>query len=106
MGAIYTAACSCYQQQQQQQEPLRASQPAVWLLGNSAQLLKVCLLTALRAGAVSSNSSSHHQQVILQFAAALPLPPLQPVLRLGFSYTLLEGLDGFYRSSFIGEQML
>jgi hypothetical protein len=51
---------------------------------------------------VSEHSSSHHQQVILQFPAALPLPPLQPVLRLSFSYTLKEGLDGFYRSSFIG----
>jgi hypothetical protein len=61
-------------------------------------------LTAFRAGAISSNSSSHHQQVILQFPAALPLLPLQPVLRLAFSYTLVEGLDGFYRSSFIGEQ--
>ncbi|WIA35582.1 hypothetical protein OEZ86_004003 [Tetradesmus obliquus] len=52
-------------------------------------------------GTISPHSSSHHQQVILQFAAALPLPPLQPVLRLAFSYPLTEGLDGFYRSSFI-----
>jgi hypothetical protein len=56
------------------------------------------------AGGISSNSSRRHQQVILQFPAALPLPPLQPVLRLEFSYPLVEGLDGFYRSSFIGKQ--
>jgi hypothetical protein len=61
------------------------------------------LLARHPAGIISQHSSSHHQQVILQFPAALPLPPLQPVLRLAFSYPLLEGLDGFYRSSFIGE---
>lgn len=54
------------------------------------------------AGSVlSSNKTS--QQVILQFPQVLPLQPLVPVLRLQFSYPLLEGLDGFYRSSYIGE---
>lgn len=54
------------------------------------------------AGTVrSSNKTS--QQVILQFPQAVPMQPLVPVLRLQFSYKLKEGLDGFYRSSYIGE---
>ncbi|KAF8056455.1 aminopeptidase M1-D [Scenedesmus sp. PABB004] len=53
-----------------------------------------------RAGAVRS-ASEERQQVTLVFPEAVPLPPLQPVLRLRFSYTLQEALDGFYRSSFI-----
>lgn len=53
------------------------------------------------AGSVrSSNKTS--QQVVLQFPHALPRAPLVPVLRLKFSYKLQEGLDGFYRSSYIG----
>ena len=54
------------------------------------------------AGSIrSSNKTS--QQVVLQFPQALPKQPQVPVLRLVFSYTLQEGLDGFYRSSYIGE---
>jgi hypothetical protein len=48
-----------------------------------------------------SNTTS--QQVILQFPEAVPRGVLAPVLQLTFSYPLTEGLDGFYRSSFIGE---
>jgi len=71
-----------------------------------AHLLLLLLLHVLGtvwfAGSLlSSNKTS--QQVILQFPQALPLQPLVPVLRLQFSYPLLEGLDGFYRSSYIGE---
>jgi hypothetical protein len=56
----------------------------------------------VHAGTVrSSNKTS--QQVILQFPQAVPVQPSVPVLRLQFSYKLQEGLDGFYRSSYIGE---
>jgi hypothetical protein len=62
----------------------------------------VCLFSCMPAGTVrSSNKTS--QQVILQFPQAVPTQPLVPVLRLQFSYKLQEGLDGFYRSSYIGE---
>lgn len=63
--------------------------------------LFLCVCVCAVAGSVY-NTSSHHQQVILQFKSAVPLPPLQPVLKLAFSYHLMEGLDGFYRSTFIG----
>lgn len=49
------------------------------------------------------NVSKQFEQLILQFAAAVPPSPMQPVLVITFSYTLQEGLDGFYRSSFVGE---
>lgn len=53
------------------------------------------------AGSVrSSNRTS--QQVILQFPQDLPMHGQVPVVRLQFSYALQEGLDGFYRSSYIG----
>ena len=53
------------------------------------------------AGSVrSSNKTS--QQVILQFPQVVPMHGQVPVLRLQFSYPLQEGLDGFYRSSYIG----
>jgi hypothetical protein len=49
-------------------------------------------------------SSKEYQQLVLHFDKALPLAPVKPVLQLNFTYTLQEGLDGFYRSSYIGKQ--
>jgi len=63
-----------------------------------------CLL--LHAPGKVLQTNEQLQQVILQFPEAVPQPPLQPVLLLEFSYNLQEGLDGFYRSSFIGEAIL
>eukprot|EP00878_Enallax_costatus_P013667 GHUV01014291.1.p1 GENE.GHUV01014291.1~~GHUV01014291.1.p1 ORF type:complete len:459 (+),score=103.06 GHUV01014291.1:212-1588(+) len=45
--------------------------------------------------------SDKHQQLILRFDDAVPASPMRLVLALTFSYALKEGLDGFYRSSFV-----
>lgn len=61
-----------------------------------------CTCYRLLAGRVA-HVDEELQQVTLQFPSALPL---RGVLVLQFSYQLQEALDGFYRSSFIGESPL
>jgi hypothetical protein len=49
------------------------------------------------------NTTKSHQQVTLLFPEALPLgTDAAPVLLLNFTYFLVEGLDGFYLSQYIG----
>lgn len=55
----------------------------------------------------SVHNTTDYQQVILLFDEAVPATPEHHVvLVMEYSYTLQEGLDGFYRSTYQGMSLL
>ncbi len=80
-----------------------ASAPLLPPLPNSLAFLATLLpavATSHNAGVVDS-VSAERQQLVLRFSESLPQAQSAEIV-LEFKYKLKEGLDGFYRSSFIG----
>eukprot|EP00775_Hariotina_reticulata_P008601 gene8601-8782_t len=107
---VLGAATSCFTLLGQLDIGLQASSASPCLvlhsLGINITAVKLLIDGDDMQEAMEVTGKVHHtdeqlQQVILQFPEAIPQLPLQPMLLLEFSYNLQEGLDGFYRSSFI-----
>jgi hypothetical protein len=80
---------------------LQAPLPLIHTLPHNPPFPVYAPLLLLPGRLYSSNDTS--EQLVLAFVEAVPPPEEQPWLVMHFTYTLEEGLDGFYRSTYLCE---